>query len=130
MSSSLAIARARIIATFTDAGIRAPTGGKFTAPCVLVEPGDPWAEPLKLGGGSARRTSHWRLVAIAGKVDSDRAYIALADLVDQVDIALRAARDDDGAPIYPSLPTWQRPTDMELGGVPYGTSTGAITLTI
>jgi hypothetical protein len=123
------MARSRIIATFTDAGIRAPTGGKFTAPCVLVEPGDPWAEPLKLGGGSARRTSHWRLIAVAGKIDTDAAYLALAELVDAIDVALRSARAEDGSPIYPSLPTWARPADMELGGVPYGTSIGSITLT-
>jgi hypothetical protein len=128
--ASLMVARTRLIETFTAAGIRAPIGGQFSAPCVLVEPGSPWAEPLKLGGGSARRTSHWRLTAIAGKVDTDQAFSALAELVDAIDVALRAAHADDGSPIYPQLPTWQRPGDLELGGVPYGASVADITLTI
>jgi hypothetical protein len=129
-SPSLVIARSRLIATFTEAGIRAPTGGQFSAPCVLVEPGDPWAEPLRLGGGTAHRTSHWRLTAIAGKVATDQAYTALAELVDSIDLALRAAHDEVGSPIYPQLPTWQRPSYLELGGVPYGSAIADITLTI
>lgn len=93
-----------ILAALEAGGIRTALGGKLTAPAVLVEPGDPWSEPARLPG----RVGRWRLSAIAGAVDTLAGLEELAELVDRVDAALRTV---DGA----QLPTWARPTVVELG---------------
>lgn len=101
--SRLADERGAILAALEAGGIRTAIGGKLTAPCVLVEPGDPWSEPRRAPG----RVGRWRLTAIAGAVDTLAAVDELADLVDRVDAALRPL---DGA----QLPTWARPTTTPI----------------
>ena len=105
--------RTAIIGALDAGGIRTATGGKFTAPCVVVEAGDPWAAvDLSMG---RRRTARWKLTAIAGRVDSEGALEALADLVDSVDAALLTIQGVQ-------LPTWAKPFDAALGAVPYAAS--------
>lgn len=104
--SQLLEARARLQSALETAGVRTATTGRLSAPCVLIEPGDPWTEPV----GLPRRLSRWRLTALGGKADSEGSFAALADLIDGCDIGLRTI---DGV----SLPTWQRPADY---GMPDG----------
>lgn len=108
--------RGRILSALEAAGIRTATGGKLTAPCVLVEPGDPWSEPRRLPA----RVSRWRLTAIAGAVDTGSGVEELAELVDLVDTALRGV---DGC----QLPTWARPNVAEIvDGVRRSSAIGTI----
>jgi hypothetical protein len=107
--------RSRIIAALTAGGIRTATGGKLSAPVVLVEPGDPWSEPRRLPG----RVTRWQLMALAGRADSEGSLEKLGELVDAVDLALRAAPGCE-------LPTWGRPTDYTITGVPYAGSIATI----
>jgi hypothetical protein len=115
--SELSVARTSVIDALDAAGIRTATGGKLAAPCVLVEPGDPWTEPRRLPG----RVSRWRLTIVAGTVDTTAAVDELADLVDRVDVALRTI---SGA----QLPSWARPVEVELAGVRRGVTIGTIQL--
>lgn len=108
--------RAGIIAALEAAGIAWSTTGKFSAPAVLVEPGDPWTEPATLRG---RRIARWRLTAVAGKADTEGAIETLADLVDAVDHALLHT-------LGIQLPTWSMPRDVSLGNVPYAASIATI----
>lgn len=110
-------ARARLLSAFETSGVRTATTGRIAPPCVLIEPGDPWSEPQRMPG----RNTRWRLTAIGGKADSEAAYAVLGDLIDGVDIALRAV---DGA----QLPTWTRPLDYALDGVPYAATVATIQL--
>lgn len=82
-----------------------PVGGQVAAPCVLVEPGDPWCEP-RYASRIRGRVSRWRLQAVAGAADTLAGYDELAELVDQIDAALRI----DGV----SSPTWAGPAVREL----------------
>jgi hypothetical protein len=107
--------RARILAALETADIRTATTGKLSAPGVLVEPGDPWSEPRRLPG----RVSRWQLTALAGKADSAGALEALAELIDTIDGALRTVTGCE-------LPTWSKPTDYTLTGVPYAGSIATI----
>jgi len=98
--------RAAILAALVNAGIRTATTGKLAPPCVLVEPGDPWSEPRRLGSSSGvGRLSRWRLTAIALAADKDGAYDELADLVDRVDVAVRTLQGAE-------LPSWARPMNQ------------------
>jgi hypothetical protein len=115
--SRLLDARARILAALEAASIRTATTGKLSAPCVHVEPGDPWTEPARLPG----RTSRWQLRAIAGRADSEGSYAQLGELVDLVDTALRTI---DGC----QLPSWAKPTDYTIDGVPYAASVATVQL--
>jgi len=116
--SALLDSRARITAALEAAEVATATSsGSFAAPCVIVEPGDPWSEPDRLPG----RRSRWRLTAVAGRVDSESALVLLGDLVDAVDAALR---------LVPGLqlPTWTRPVDRTIAGVAYGMTTATVQL--
>lgn len=117
--SSLGEARARLLSALETSGVRTATGGQLSAPCVLVEPGDPWSEPVRLPG----RISRWRLTAIGGRADTEGAYLSLGDLIDGCDVALRKL---DGA----QLPTWTRPLDYGIGGVPYAASVATVQLPV
>ena len=109
--------RAGILAALEAADIRAHTTGQFTAPCVIVEAGDPWAAvDLSLG---KRRTARWRLTAVAGKADSDGALDTLASLIDRTDTALLTIPGVQ-------LPTWGQPFDAAIGAVPYAASAATI----
>lgn len=96
-----------ILAALVAGEVRVATGGKLTAPCVLVEGGDPWSERERLSPDG--RVGRWRLTAVAGAVDTDGALEELAELVDKVDAALLAGLG--GA----QLPAWARPSAVELG---------------
>lgn len=102
--SRLAEDRTVILEALNAGDVRTATGGQLAAPCVLVEPGDPWSEPRRLPG----RVSRWRLSAIAGAADTLAGYDELAELVDRVDAALRTI---DGC----QLPTWAGPTIVDVG---------------
>jgi hypothetical protein len=107
--------RAAIIAALEARGIRTATAGKLAAPCVLVEPGDPWSEPQRVPG----RVGRWRLSAIAGRTDTEAALAALATLVDEVDAALRPLPGVQ-------LPTWGRPFDYDVSGIKYAATVATI----
>ena len=118
--SRLIASRGLILEALGAAGIAAATGGRFTAPCVLVEPGDPWADVTRLHG-RGERLGRWQLTAIAGQTDTDAGYAELADLVDRVDAALLAVPGLQ-------LPTWARPTDRSLAGASYGATVATVQL--
>jgi hypothetical protein len=113
--SSILVSRAALLDALAGAGVRTATGGRLTAPCVLVEPGDPWSSPARMPG----RNGAWRLTALAGKADTEAAYAALGDLIDAVDAALRSLA---GA----QLPTWSRPLDLEYGGTVYAATSATV----
>ena len=113
--SELLDSRARILEALDAGGIRTATTGKFAAPCVLIEPGDPWSEPVRMPG----RVARWRLTAVGGRADSDGALEILGGIVDGANAALRTI---DGC----QAPTWARPFDLVLGGVSYGASVATI----
>jgi hypothetical protein len=124
MSSRVLAARELILAALDAGGISSATTGRFAAPCVHVEPGDPWSEPAALkGGASGRRLTRWRLTAIAGRADSDAAFVTLGELVDAVDDALVRL---SGA----QLPVWGKPTDYLLDGVAYASAIATVQLTV
>jgi hypothetical protein len=117
--SRLIEARGRLISALETNGVRTAKGGQLAAPCVLIEPGDPWTEPHRMPG----RNTRWRLTAIGGKADADASYVALGDLIDGCDIALRTL---DGV----QLPTWTRPLDYALGGVAYAATVSTIQMPV
>lgn len=102
--SRLGTARGRILAALEAGGVRAATTGRHSAPVVILEPAEPWTEPVRMPGRHAR----FQLIAIAGATDADAALEELATFVDSVDAALRTL---DGC----GLPTWARPTDRPFG---------------
>lgn len=108
MSSRALVDRSRLLEALEAHGIRTSTTGKLSAPVVLVEPGDPWSEPRRMPG----RVTRWDLTALAGRADSAGALEALGELVDEIDAALRAVPGCE-------LPTWSKPTDYNVTGVPY-----------
>jgi len=109
--------RAALLAAFDAAELRTATTGKLSAPCVHIEPGDPWSVPARLPG----RVSRWRLTAIAGKADSEGAYATLGDLIDGIDSALRTVPGCE-------LPAWAKPSDYAIDGVPYAATVATIQL--
>lgn len=108
--------RARILAALEAGGVSASATGQFHAPCVIVEPGDPWTAQSRMRG---RLLARWQLTALAGKTDSEAAFAALGALADAVDAALLAI---DGV----QLPAWSMPTDRTLGNVPYAAMVATI----
>ena len=118
-SSRLLASRTAILAALEAAQLNSATSGKWSAPVVLVEPGDPWAGvDLSLG---RRRTGRWRLTVVAGRADTAGAIERLAELVDQVDAALLAVRGLE-------LPTWSRPSDLSLDGALYAAASSTVQL--
>ena len=113
MSRTL-VDRDRLIAGLEGAGIRTATGGQLSAPCVLIEPGDPWSEPRRMPG----RVSRWQLAAIAGRADTTGAYAELAELIDTIDAGIRTVPGCE-------LPTWAAPADVTLG-IPYAAAIATI----
>jgi hypothetical protein len=113
--SQLLESRARILSALETNGIRTATTGKLAAPCVIVEPGDPWSQPVRMPGRIAR----WRLTAVGGRSDSEGTLALIGELIDGTDAALRKL---DGC----EPPTWARPFDLVLDGVPYGASVTTI----
>lgn len=98
-------------------GLAVAVTAKFAAPCVLVEPGDPWAGvDLSMG---RKRTAHWRLTLVAGKADSAGNHERLAELVDQTDAALLTLAGIQ-------LPQWGRPFDATLAGAAYGATQATV----
>lgn len=117
--SRLSGSRADILGALEAAGIAHATTGKFAAPCVLVEPGDPWAAvELSLG---ARRVGRWRLTLVAGRADSAGALERLMQLVDDTDTALLTVPGLQ-------LPTWARPFDTTLDGAAYAATAATVQL--
>jgi hypothetical protein len=117
MSSAIMATRARILEALEAGGVRSATGGKYAAPCVLVEPGDPWSEPRRLPG----RVTRWRLTAIAGRVDTEGAYEQLGEFVELVDVALLTVAGVQ-------LPAWAMPHDYRLGDVTYAATIATVQL--
>jgi hypothetical protein len=115
----LLASRTQIVAALEAGGLNPATTGKWSAPCVLVEPGEPWAAvDLSMG---RRRTGRWRLTAVAGKTDTEGAFEELAELVDKTDTALLAVAGLE-------LPTWARPVDLTLGGSTYAATVATVQL--
>jgi hypothetical protein len=113
--SSILASRAELLAALEAGGIRTATGGRLTAPCVLVEPGDPWSAPVRMPG----RNGQWRLTLLAGKSDTEAAYAVLGEMIDLVDAAIRG--------LYGvQLPTWSRPLDLEFGGTVYAATIATV----
>jgi hypothetical protein len=117
--SSLIESRARIASALEAGGIAVGTSGRFAAPCVLLEPGDPWAEWARMPG----RVYRWRLTALGARADSEGALAQLAELVDSIDVALLAP----DASRSTQLPTWSRPLDLMLDGVSYAATFATVT---
>jgi hypothetical protein len=115
--SSLLARRDELLAAFAAAGVRTATTAKLSAPCIHVEPGDPWSVPIRMPG----RVSRWRLTAIGGKPDSEGALEAIAELIDGADTALRTMRGVE-------LPAWAKPGDYQLAGGSYAASIATIQL--
>ncbi len=116
--SRLGDARAQILEALRAGGVRTGTTARYSAPAVILEPGDPWSTPARMPG----RDSRWQLTAIAGSADSDAAYAELAELVDRVDAALRTI---DGC----GWPTWNKPRDA-TGDVQYPSAIGLFTMAV
>lgn len=115
--SRLLSSRNSIVSAMHAGGVNVAVSGKFSAPCVLVEAGDPWAAvDLSLRG---RRTGRWKLTAVAGRADTEGAIEKLAELVDLVDAALLAVPGVQ-------LPTWAQPFDATLDGVHYAATSSTI----
>jgi hypothetical protein len=115
--SRLLSSRAAILAALEAAAINSSTTGAFSAPCVLVEAGDPWASvDVSLG---RRRLGRWRLTLVAGRSDAEGIVEKLADLVDQVDAALLAIPGVQ-------LPTWGVPYNGTVAGATYAVTSATI----
>ena len=110
--SRLAASREQLTDALEGSGIRTATGGRFAAPCVLVEPGEPWIDRET---PSRRVLVRWKLTAIAAATDTGAAYDQLAELVDTIDAALLSLRGV-------SLPSWGAPRDINLGNVAHPAS--------
>jgi hypothetical protein len=111
--SRLVERRAEILAALRAARVNVATSGRFAAPAVILEPADPWTEPVRMPG----RRSRWQLTAIAGSASSDAALEQLGELVDQCDTALRTLAGV-------GLPTWTRPIDRTIGDVAHASTIG------
>ena len=109
-------ARARLADALEGSGVRTALGGRFAAPCVLIEPGEPWVSRER---ASSSLEVHWKLTAIAGRTDTGAAYDALGALIDEVDRALLSLRGV-------SLPSWGAPHNVDLGNVSHAASTGVV----
>jgi hypothetical protein len=109
--------RDALVSALEAGGLNPSTSGAFSAPCVLVEAGDPWASvDLSLG---RRRTGRWRLTLVAGRADAEGVIESLAELVDKADAALLTVPGVQ-------LPTWERPFNASLAGVTYAATASTI----
>ena len=69
-----------------------------------------------------RRAGRWRMTAVAGRADTEGALEGLADASSiEFDAAFLTVPGLE-------LPTWARPFDMTLGGVPYAASSATVQL--
>jgi hypothetical protein len=115
----LLASRQTILDALEAARIAHSVTAQWSAPCVLVEPGEPWASvDLSLG---SKRTGRWRLTLVAGRADTAGILDSLAGLVDTVDAALLTIPGVQ-------LPTWQRPFDIILSGSRYAGTSATIQL--
>jgi hypothetical protein len=117
--SRLGDRQAEILAAIRAGSLRVATSGRFSAPGVILEPGDPWTEPARMPG----RTARYQLTAVAGTPDSDAALGQLAEIIDAVDAALRKV---DGV----GLPTWSKPADRIVGEIAHAVSVGTFTVSL
>lgn len=113
--SRLSSSKSAIVAALSGT-LTVATTGKFSAPCVLIEPGDPWASADNLG---KRRIARWRLTLVAGRADTDGIHDTLATMIDTVDTALLTIPGLQ-------LPNWGRPFDGQLDGVTYAVTLATI----
>ena len=90
--SRLGDRQAEILAAIRAGSLRVATSGRFSAPGVILEPADPWSEPARMPG----RTARYQLTAVAGTPDSDAALGQLAEIIDAVDAALRKIVQEHG----------------------------------
>jgi len=114
--SRLADARTRLADALDGSGVRTAIGGRFSAPCVLIEPADPWIDRTS---PSRVLLVRWQLTAISGSSDTGGAYDELAQLIDSIDAALLSLRGV-------SLPSWGAPHDVTLGNVAHPASIGIV----
>jgi hypothetical protein len=114
--SRLLDARARLADALTGSGVAVAFGGRFAAPCVLIEPGEPWISRER---ASRPMESRWRITAIAGRSDTTGAYDELGAMIDHIDRALLSIRGV-------SLPSWSAPRDLNLGNVEHPASTASV----
>jgi len=115
--SRLSASRDTILGALNAAQIPNSTTHQWSAPCVLVEPGEPWAAvDLSLG---TKRTGRWRLTLVAGRADTAGIFDTLAEMIDSVDAALLTVPGLQ-------LPTWQRPFDVILSGAQYASTSATI----
>jgi hypothetical protein len=116
--SRLIDARERIADALVGSGVRVAYGGRYAAPCVLLEPAEPWIDRAT---PSRNLRTRWRATAIGGRSDTEGAYDELGEMVDLIDAALLSLR---GA----SLPSWGAPHDVTLGNVAHPSAVGVIEL--
>ena len=114
--SRLLDARARLADALTGSGVSVAFGGRFAAPCVLIEPGEPWISRER---ASRPLESRWKCTAIAGRSDTLAAYDELGAMIDEIDRALLSIRGV-------SLPSWGAPHDVTLGNVSHPASTAFV----
>jgi len=114
--SRLADARERLATALDGSGVRTAVGGRFAAPCVLIEPAEPWIDRAT---PSRVLLVRWQLTAIARRTDTAAAYDELAQLIDATDLALLSLRGV-------SLPSWGAPHDVTLGNVAHPASVGVV----
>lgn len=114
--SRLSDARDVLADALTGSGIRIAYGGRFAAPCLLLEPADPWIDRATV---SPRVITRWKVTAIANAADTEAAYDGLGDLIDATDKALLSLRGV-------SLPPWGAPHDLTLGNVAHPAAVGIV----
>lgn len=110
--SGLTDARTELAAAITAANVRTyaePTGA-FAAPCARLHPASPWLGPSVLAAG--RRTQHWEIWIVVGKLDSRAKYAKLESMVSAVTTAL------DSLPGWSGV-AWDRPAPTDMGGTLY-----------
>lgn len=113
---SIRSARAALLATLEAAGIAAFYGtGVFTTPCARIYPAQPWVGPSSLGDG--KRTQHWEVWAVAGRVDSGATFDELEQLVQEIATATEPMQAW-------SRIIWDRPVNVIMGGVMYSAARG------
>lgn len=116
---TLAEQRAELASALDAAEVRnyPDPGTAFAAPCVRLNAGIPWIAPSVLRSGG--RTVRWELWAVAGRADSKASFADLEIMVAAVTVAL------DGLQGYSAI-VWDRPAQVEMGGVIYLASRGQI----
>ena len=115
--SRLGASKEAIATILSENGLVVADTGKFAAPCVLFEPGEPWAT-VDLSFGR-KRTGRWRLTLVAGRADSAGNIDKLMSMVDEADAALLKLPGVE-------LPAWGKPFDATFGNVVYGVTQATI----